>query len=103
MPKYEPGSLIKVAYLSANKPHSSRCCRGLEEARAFARRMVGAYPSVVGRQAVSVDGIGKVEVEGCSLQELFPPRVGDDQGYVPRGGVLTSRDDVPFFGGVYDD
>lgn len=63
---------ITVRYSAVDGARSSRKFGTLKGARAFAHKMVGPHPEMGFRYAISGDGIGKVTVEGVSLEELFP-------------------------------
>jgi hypothetical protein len=65
--------MIKVRYSSIDHFRKVRSFKTLEGARKFATNYVGENPSIGewGGYAVSDDGVGKIEVDGCSLQELF--------------------------------
>lgn len=63
---------IKVKYSSIDGAGIDRIFGSLEDAQKWSHRWVGAHPSIGSTYAVSDDGIGKIEVEGCTLAELFP-------------------------------
>jgi hypothetical protein len=63
---------IRVRYTSIDRCSKSRRFKTLKGARAFAQKWVGQHPEIGCGYAVSFDGIGKVTVEGCTLDELFP-------------------------------
>jgi hypothetical protein len=63
--------VIKVKYSSVDGGRSSRPFKSLKGARKFAQRMIGKNPEMGSTYAVSGDGIGKIQVEGCALAELF--------------------------------
>lgn len=44
-------------------------------AQKYAHERVGAHPEIGGWYAVSGDGVGKVQVVGIDINEVFPPRV----------------------------
>jgi len=63
---------IKVSYRSVDRCSKSRSFKTLEGAQKFAQEWVGETPEMGSFYAVSGDGIGRVTVEGATLQELFP-------------------------------
>lgn len=73
---------ITVRYRSIDRFSKAGTFKTLAGAQRFAHRMVGPHPdiSVNFGYAVSDDGIGKVTVEGITLDALFPattPDAGD--------------------------
>lgn len=62
---------IKVRYSSVDGSVMNRKFKTLSGARKFATDYVGQNPEIGGTYAVSSDGIGKVQVEGVTLAELF--------------------------------
>jgi hypothetical protein len=62
---------IKVRYSSIDHFRQTRTFKTLEGARKYAADRVGDNPDMGSHYAVSFDGIGKITVEGCTLQELF--------------------------------
>lgn len=79
---------IVVTYTSIDHYHKRRQFATLAGAQKFAHNMVGPHPEIgyTFQYAVSGDGVGKVQVQGVSLDELFPAPVEvrsdpyDDQG-----------------------
>jgi hypothetical protein len=65
-------TLITVWYSSIDGCREVRKFKTFAGACRYASRMVGEYPTVGRGYAVSDDGIGKVEVRGCTLREMFP-------------------------------
>jgi hypothetical protein len=64
--------VIKVKYSSVdNRKSKSRSFKTLKGARKFAQHWIGKHPEMGSTYAVSGDGIGKIEVEGAKLAELF--------------------------------
>lgn len=63
--------MIRVTYSSVDHHRSVQTFPTIPEARAFAVEYVGETPEMGRNYAISDDGIGKIEVEGCTLQELF--------------------------------
>lgn len=63
---------IFVIYTSLDGAHRSRFCESIEEARMFAHHWIGERPAIGCNYAISDDGIGKIEVAGASLRDLFP-------------------------------
>lgn len=66
--------MIKVRYTSVDRVRTTKKFKTLEGARKFAHHWVGEHPEIGFSYAVSGDGIGKIEVDGVSLRELFPER-----------------------------
>jgi hypothetical protein len=66
--------MIVVTYKSIDRCYKRRSFKTLAGAQGFAHLMVGPHPEIgtIFQYAVSSDGIGKVEVRGASLEELFP-------------------------------
>ena len=63
--------MIKVKYSSVDGGGQSRSYKSLKGARKFAQSWVGKNPELGSSYAISGDGIGKIQVEGCALKELF--------------------------------
>jgi hypothetical protein len=63
--------IIKVRYSSVDGYRSTRPFKTLKGARKFAQARVGKNPEMGSTYAVSGDGIGKIQVEGAKLSELF--------------------------------
>ena len=77
MPRLDkPPVTIAVRYSSVDSygKITTRKFVTLRGAREFAWHWVGRFPEIGSGYAVSADGIGKVEVEGCTLADLFPER-----------------------------
>ena len=70
---------IKVRYSSIDHFSKTRRFKTLAGAQKFAQRYVGETPEVSLHfgYAVSGDGVGKIEVDGCTILDLFP-RCADD-------------------------
>jgi hypothetical protein len=68
--------LIKVRYSSIDGCGTTRTFKSLEGATNYAQKWVGKHPEIGSSYAVSGDGVGKVQVQGCSLTDLFPPNQG---------------------------
>lgn len=64
--------MITVYYSSIDRCRITREFTTLEAAREFAHKYVGAHPERGQNYAVSKDGVGRVEVTGCSFYDLFP-------------------------------
>ncbi len=62
---------ISVVYKSVDGARISRKFATVAGARRFAVRYVGEHPDIGSTYAVSSDGIGKVEVSGIALRDLF--------------------------------
>ena len=79
--------MIKIKYSSVDGRGSKwRSFKTLGRARVFAQYWVGKNPDIGSTCAVSGDGIGKIEVQGAKLADLF----GDEKkaGLKPK---LKSR------------
>ena len=63
--------MIRVTYSSVDGARTIKFFPIRAEARAFAVEYVGPHPDLGRNYAISGDGIGKIEVQGCTLQELF--------------------------------
>lgn len=63
--------MIRVTYSSVDGARSIKFFPIHAEARAFAVGYVGETPEFGRNYAISDDGIGKIEVLGCTLEELF--------------------------------
>ena len=69
--------VIKVKYSSVDgRGGKWRSFKTLGRARVFAQYWVGKNPEIGSTYAVSGDGIGKIEVMGATLADLF----GDEKG-----------------------
>jgi hypothetical protein len=64
--------VIKVKYSNVDGPGGKwRSFKTLGRARVFAQYWVGKNPEIGSTCAVSGDGIGKIEVQGAKLADLF--------------------------------
>jgi hypothetical protein len=117
--------MIKVKYSSIDGYRKTKSFKTLKGARKYAQDRVGKNPDMGRWYAVSFDGIGKIEVEGVPLDELFgdepKPPVEDDYAAEARmegeffegseapgfdspsrvddyksGGAAEMDDDIPF-------
>ena len=86
--RHERAMDIKVYYSSIDRFHETRRFKTLKGARKFAHLRVGAHPDLGSWYAVSSDGVGKIEVKGCTLAELFPPPA-------PKAGKVSGATDEP--------
>lgn len=93
-------AVIVVTYTSIDHFRKQRRFKTLAGAQRFAHRYVGPHPDQGSTYAVSDDGIGKIEVRGATLADLFPddpepdPRErGDDDGreYADPSDELADR------------
>jgi hypothetical protein len=67
---------IKVTVSGVDSYRCTRCFKTLKGAQKFAQNAVGEHPDCDdGLSAVALDGIVKVTVRGCTLTDLFPPKV----------------------------
>jgi hypothetical protein len=75
---------IKVRYSTVDRFSKSRRFKTLDGARKFAQKYVGKHPDTSERfgYAVSDDGIGKIEVSGCSINDLFPREATEEEQYL---------------------
>lgn len=62
---------IRVIYSSSDGFRKSRTFKTAAAARKFATYWVGETPDLGHTYAMSFDGIGKIQVEGIGLRELF--------------------------------
>ena len=69
---------IVVRYSTVDRFRTKRTFSTLNGASEFARHWIGDHPEIGSSYAVSSDGIGKITVEGATLQELFPEKGGGD-------------------------
>lgn len=67
---------IWVRYTSIDGYRDTRKFKTLKNAQAFAHERVGPHPELGWTYAISGDGIGKVQVTGCTLRDLFPDAEG---------------------------
>lgn len=63
--------MITVRYSSIDHYRKTRKFKTIEGARKFAVHYVGENPDMGSSYAVSFDGVGKITVDGCTLNELF--------------------------------
>jgi hypothetical protein len=80
---------IKVFYRACDGYRKTRTFKTIEGARKFAVRGVGENPEFGTNYAVSFDGIGVVEVEGCTLQELFHGKAKATGPYEVHVGIVN--------------
>jgi hypothetical protein len=68
-----PSQNVTVWYSSIDSygKRTKRKFRTIFGARDYAKRMVGDHPEIGRHYAVSSDGIGKIEVDGISITDLF--------------------------------
>lgn len=69
------GETITVTYRASDGFDKARKYKTLKGAQKFAWAYVGERPDMGSGYAVSDDGVGTIHVDGCSLQDLFPPCV----------------------------
>lgn len=77
--------MIKVKYSSVDRFRKTGSFKTLKGARKFAQSWIGKYPEMGSSYAVSGDGIGKIEVQGCALAELF----GEEKPTAPPSKVYV--------------
>jgi hypothetical protein len=63
--------MIKVTYTSIDHCRKVGTFKTLAGARTFAQKWVGKRAEIGSAYAISDDGVGKITVDGCSLQALF--------------------------------
>lgn len=63
--------MIHILYTAVDGARMNRKFKTMPGARKFAHNMVGRYPEIGNHYAVSGDGIGKIEVTGATLTQLF--------------------------------
>jgi hypothetical protein len=63
---------VTVRYAAVDGFRQTRKFKTLAGAQRFAQKWVGETPEVCRHYAVSGDGVGKVTVEGCLIDQLFP-------------------------------
>jgi hypothetical protein len=64
--------MIKLRYSSVDGFTETKTFDTVEAASAYARHWIGNHPEIGSHYAVSDDGIGKIEVTGATLRQLFP-------------------------------
>lgn len=65
---------VTILYTAVDGSRMIKDFKTLNGAKGFAHKMIGEHPEMGGHYAVSGDGIGKVQVTGVSLNELFPEK-----------------------------
>lgn len=63
---------ITVRYSTVDRFCETKRFTKIEDAREYAQQWIGRFPEIGRGYAVSDDGIGKIEVRGTSLFQLFP-------------------------------
>lgn len=63
---------IRTIYTSVDGYREAKTHLTINAARNWAARWVGQTPEVGTTYAIAGDGIGKITVQGCTIQELFP-------------------------------
>jgi len=64
--------IIKVTYSSVDGARKVQRFKTVVGASEWAQQWIGKYPVFGAGYAISDDGIGKIEVTGASLSDLFP-------------------------------
>jgi hypothetical protein len=67
-------TVIRVVYSSIDGAKEIQRFGTIAGASEFARKWVGDHPRIGSAYATSNDGIGKIEVAGANLKELFPAK-----------------------------
>lgn len=65
---------VTILYTAVDGSRMIKDFKTLNGAKGFAHKMIGEHPEMGGYYAVSGDGIGKVQVTGVALKELFPEK-----------------------------
>lgn len=81
---------IKVRYESVDGYWETRSYKTLKSAHKWAVEMIGP-PDIGNGYAVSYDGVGKIVVDGCTLEELFNGPQGKDSGKCPVCGPFQDE------------
>ena len=68
----KPGTFVQITYYSIDNYQESHNFDTIEAAQEYSHSWIGEAPTFGRGYAISDDGIGKIVVRGCSLQELFP-------------------------------
>lgn len=68
----KPGTFVQITYESCDGFIANQNFNTIEEAQAYCWNWIGEAPTFGRGYAISDDGVGKIVVRGCSLQELFP-------------------------------
>ena len=66
--------VIKVTYTSVDGAKEVQRFGTVAGASGYARKWVGDHPTIGNTYAIN-DDIGKIEVSGATLNDLFPPKV----------------------------
>lgn len=89
--------MIIVYYSSIDGCRETRKYKTLEGARRFAQEMIGRTPEMGSYYAVSGDGVGKIEVKGVLLRELFPMlQVNPDDCFDPESCGVCHECQKPY-------
>lgn len=67
-----PETRIDVYYSTVDGYFKEKNFQSLADAQAFAQKYVGTHPEIGSSYAISADGVGKIEVDGAALEDLFP-------------------------------
>jgi hypothetical protein len=67
-------AIIKVTYTSLDGAKEVKRFGTITGASEYAKKWVGDHPTIGSQYAISDDGIGKIEVTGSTLEELFPEK-----------------------------
>ncbi len=86
--------MIQVFYRAVDGYSKARSFPNLVAARRYAQSRVGETPEIGPGYAIAGDGIGKITVKGCTLQELFPKAFPSEQPKPRRIQYLTNGDIV---------
>jgi hypothetical protein len=65
-------TVIKITYSSVDGAKEVKRFGTVKGASEYASRWIGNHPTIGSTYAVSDDGIGRIEVTGASLADLFP-------------------------------
>ena len=86
---------IKVIYNAIDGARDTREFKTLSGAKVFAHKAIGPHPEIGSTYAVSGDGVGKIEVFGATLAELFPEEGAAPAPKAPR--ATAPAGDKPWF------
>jgi hypothetical protein len=68
-------TVIKITYSSVDGAKEVKRFGTVIGASEYARRWIGDLPTLGSTYVISGDGIGKIEVTGASLTDLFPAKL----------------------------
>ena len=83
---------ITLSYAAIDGHFTQRAFTSLHEAQAFATDRVGGTPEVGTSYAVSADGVGRIDWEGCSASDLWPDLADDSWAREELLAIQAERD-----------